>query len=112
LNTAYERLGTEDGIAVFLVTLAAERVGDSFVPRFEVVSRPTAWLAEVQADSPATPVSIAAFLTSCPETAQERARQIVAQWSVRAGASIRVGVASKSLSLDYPYSQATNHRML
>ena len=110
LNTAYERLGADDGIAVFLVTLAVERVDGSFMPRFEVVSRPNAWLAEVQGDAPAEPVSIEAFLASCPEPVRGRARQIVTEWTARAGATIRINPASRSLALDYPYSQTTNHR--
>jgi hypothetical protein len=56
--------GADDGIAISLVTLAVERVGDSYVPRFEVVSGPNAWLAEVQGVAPAEPVGIEAFLSS------------------------------------------------
>jgi hypothetical protein len=110
LNTAYERLGADDGIAVFLVTLAVERVGDSFVPRFEVVSRPNAWLAEVQSVVPAEPVSIETFLASCQDSFRDRARRIISEWTARAGASMRINPASKSVALDYPYSPTSNHR--
>jgi hypothetical protein len=110
LNTAYERLGADDGIAVFLVTLAVERVGDSFVPRLEVVSRPNAWLAEVQSVTAAAPLSIETFLETCQDSFQVRARQIINAWTARSGTSLRINPVSKSVALDYPYSPTTNHR--
>jgi hypothetical protein len=58
-----------------------ERVGDSVVPRFEVVSRPDAWLVEVQGGAPAETMGMDAFVASCFEGFRDRARQILAAWT-------------------------------
>jgi hypothetical protein len=49
LNRCQEALGDEHGIAVFLVALSVERIGDVYVPRFAVLSQPNAWRAAVAA---------------------------------------------------------------
>lgn len=110
LNTAYESLGADDGIAVYLMAFRVERVGQHYVPRFEVVSRPNTWLAEVQAPNAPAAASIADFLSSCSGEFGPRARQIVTEWRERPGAAIRVNPTSRSLTLDFPYSPSTGHR--
>lgn len=47
LNRAAESLGDE-GIAVVLLTVRVERVGEYFIPRFDVVSRPNEWRTAVK----------------------------------------------------------------
>lgn len=102
LNSAYEQLGQEEGIAIFLVQLTAERIVDAIVPRFTVVSRPNAWLAAVH-DDESTPLTVDAFLTACVDPARNLARAIVTQWAGMPGASMRINPKSASVTLDFPY---------
>lgn len=102
LNSAYEQLGQEEGIAVFLVRLTVERVVDAIVPRFTVVSRPNTWLIAVHDDETATS-TVEAFLAACNEPVRDRARAIVTQWGARPGASMRINPKSASVTLDFPY---------
>lgn len=103
LNRAYEKLGPEHGIAVYLLRLTVERVGEAYVPRFTAVSRPNVWLAAVQAQENA-PASVRAFVESCSERRRSLVDRIVTEWSARTDASIRVNPKSSSVSLDFPYS--------
>lgn len=103
LNRAFEQLGDEEGIAVFLVQLTVEEVGESFVPRFAIVARPNVWLTAVHAEEESGPPTIAGFLESCAPSARESARKIVDEWGARPDASMRINPKSASVSLDYPY---------
>ena len=58
LNRAAEVVG-ESGIPVFLVTVKVERLGDYLIPRFEIITRPNSWRAEVAASSAALEYSTA-----------------------------------------------------
>lgn len=86
LNSASEALGS-GGISVFLVSLHVERVGDFLVPRFEVVSRPNSWLAEVRknpsvrATSEAASVIVGARRMFWAETLDAAATRGLAQWA-------------------------------
>ena len=48
LNTAHESISDEQGIAVFLVSLKVDQVGQYLVPRLEMEARPNLWLAEIR----------------------------------------------------------------
>ncbi|MGH8894780.1 MAG: hypothetical protein ACRDWY_15980 [Actinomycetes bacterium] len=104
LNEAYEQLGDKNGIALFLVKLTVEAVGDSFVPRFSVVSRPNAWRSAVREEVDLGRPTVAAFLESCASEVRANAERIVREWSSLPEASLRVNPrASASVSLDLPY---------
>ncbi len=103
LNSAYEQLGAEKGIAVFLVQLTAERVGTAIVPRFQVVARPNTWLTAVHDQEDGGPRSVPAFLAVCDNDFRASAQAILAAWEARPGASMRINAGSVSISLDYPY---------
>ena len=49
--------GGDDGVAVFLVVVALEVLGDQYIPRFEVVARPNAWRASIHKDAQNQPYS-------------------------------------------------------
>lgn len=100
LNRAYEQLGDEDGIAVFLVRLSVEKVGELFVPRFTVMARPNVWLAAVHAEQASGPPTLAGFLEASRPSARGNIRVILDAWSARPHASMRI--KSKSVSLNYP----------
>lgn len=102
-NSAYEQLGAEKGIAVFLVQLTAERVADAIVPRFLVVARPNTWLTAVHDHEDGGPRSVPAFLAACESDFRASAEKILEDWESRAGASMRINAGSVSISLDYPY---------
>ncbi len=103
LNKAYEGLGGDDGIAVFLVRLTVQQIGEAYVPQFVTVSRPNTWLVAVQAQAAGSTASIESFLDSCSSTFRDRAEQIVSAWNARSGGSIHVNPKSSSISLDFPY---------
>ncbi len=103
LNSAYEQLGADKGIAVFLVQLTAERVADAIVPRFQVVARPNTWLAAVHDQEDGGPRSVPAFLAACDTGFRASAEKILKDWDARPGASMRINAGSVSVSLDYPY---------
>lgn len=102
LNSAYEQLGQEGGIAVFLVKLTAERVAEAIVPRFTVVSRPNTWLTAVH-DEGTVGSTVEAFFAACDEPLRGLARVIVTQWAARPAASMRINPKSASVTLDFPY---------
>jgi hypothetical protein len=58
LNHAAEELG-ESGIPIFLVTVKVEQLDDYLIPRFEIVSKPNSWRAEISATSAALGLSAA-----------------------------------------------------
>lgn len=106
LNEAYEALGPGKGIAAFLVTVKVQKVGQHFVPRFECVARPNDWLVAVhQEASPSRSASLTVetFLAQCTDEFRPVAEQILAGWSRRPGASMRLNPKSASVSLDRPY---------
>ena len=48
LNDAYESMNDQQGIAIFLVSLKVDQVGNYLVPRLEMKARPNLWLAEIR----------------------------------------------------------------
>ncbi len=112
LNGAFEKLGGDEGIAVFLVKLTVEQVGDSFLPRFSILARPNSWLTAVHAAEESGQPTIAAFIEATPLTERENAEKIIQDWSTRSGATIRVNPKSASVALDYPYSSDNTQRSL
>jgi hypothetical protein len=103
LNSAYEQMGQDRGIAVFLVRLTVERIGKSFVPRFSVVSRPNTWLEAVHGDEEIGARTVSAFLESCTESVRDSFKTILEEWAARPAASMRINPKSASVSLDLPY---------
>jgi hypothetical protein len=103
LNSAYEQLGQDRGIAVFLVRVTVEQIGTAFVPRFTVVSRPNTWLVAVHGEGDVGAGSVTAFLDATIEAARGKFQAILEQWSARPGASMHTSPKSASVSLDYPY---------
>src|SRR3954471_15173975 len=89
LNSAYEQMGEDNGIAVFLVRLAVEQIGESFVPRFTVVSRPNTWLAAVHGEDEAGSRTVSAFLDACAEPVRKPFKAILDDWAERPGTSMR-----------------------
>ena len=88
LNKAAEALGHEDGIAVFLVGLSVEQVGDKIVPRFEVLSRPNEWMTATRQSDQGYLGSTEAFLAATEEPYRESWSEVIRAWEQRPGASI------------------------
>lgn len=111
LNKAFESLGIDEGgVAVYLVRLGVNKVGPAYVPSFDVVSRPNAWLVEVQAaQSPGgLPAgSKDAFVAQCDIGFQSSASAILGDWERRDGGFLRFNPGSASVSLDYPYDPSS-----
>lgn len=103
LNSAFEQLGDEDGVAVFLVKVSVERVGDAFVPRFDVLARPNSWLSAVHAQQAVGRPTVQGFLQSLPAGSRDWADRIVSEWISRPEGSARVSPKLTSVSLDFPY---------
>jgi hypothetical protein len=101
LNRCQEELG-EEGIAVFLVEMAVERVDDAVVPRFSAVSRPNAWRAAVAVAGSGRLAGDEEFVAACEQTLQPPAGQILRHWRTLTGASVRYGKESVSLNLFNP----------
>lgn len=112
LNEAYEQLGHEVGIAVFLVRLTVEKVVDVFVPRFSIAARPNTWLTAVHAEQDQAPVTLTGFLESVAPSVRDTLRGIIEAWVRRPGASMRLNPKSGSASLDYPYLPGQGQRSI
>lgn len=89
LNSAYEQMDEEDGVAVFLVGLTVERVADAFIPRFAVITAPNEWRTKVSASQRETVPSLEAFLASTEPESRAGYEQLVGYWETKPGASIR-----------------------
>jgi hypothetical protein len=111
LNKAYEQLGQDEGIAVFLVTVSAEEIHSAIVPRFTVVSRPNTWLTAVNDDSTGAG-TVEGFLESCTDAARPAAKAVLESWGRRSGASMRINPKSASVSLDYSYIPGQGRRSI
>lgn len=98
LNQASEALGHEDGIAVFLVGLSVDGIGESFVPRFEVLSRPNEWIAAARRTEQGFLGSVEAFVEACDDEMVEPWQRVLDDWRQRPGGSIGTQ-AKKSVAL-------------
>jgi hypothetical protein len=70
----------DEGISVFLVDLSVVAIEDYFMPRFDVVERPNAWIEAVEANKPNLLTSIEQFLEQCPDETRDAFRQIINDW--------------------------------
>ena len=109
LNQAREALGHEDGIAVFLVALSVDGIGESFVPRFEVLSRPNEWIAAARRTEQGFLGSVEAFLEACDDQTTKPWKQVLDEWQQRTGTSIGTQ-AKKSVALYLRDPSATDGR--
>lgn len=112
LNTAREALGEEDGIAVFLVNIKVEAVGDYRVPRFELLSKPNTWLEEIRASGARNATAskfanVDEFLDAVVPERRESFREIIDQWLARSGADIKL---TSTLSLLAPIPRVSESR--
>jgi hypothetical protein len=89
LNTAYEQMDEEDGVAIFLVTVTVERVADLFVPRFTVAAAPNAWRTRARATRRETVESIDAFLESSEPESRPGYSEMIRFWEGKPGASLK-----------------------
>lgn len=82
LNEAREALGGDRGIAVFLVQLSVEQVGEYRVPRFEVLSRPNTWLEDIQGTdgSVVRYTDVDTFCSAVPADRRDAVREIIDDW--------------------------------
>ena len=88
LNQAAEALGHEDGISVFLVGLSVDMVGEHFVPRFELLSRPNEWVTATRQSEHGYLGSTEVFLAATDEANRARWTAVIESWQQRPGASI------------------------
>jgi len=102
LNSAYEQMA-EDGIAVFLVTLTVEGVGEYLVPRFTVVARPNEWRASVHASQEGRLTSVEEFLSASDPEVTDRNKQLIDDWLRRPDASVRTGQGTIALNIKHPF---------
>lgn len=94
----------DQGTRVFLVTVTAERIGESeSAIHFTARAEPNDWQAEVRRGALAALVDVEAFLALLDEGVAETARAIVDPWPDRDGASLRLSATSLGL-------YARNHR--
>lgn len=100
LNRAYEEMDDGEGIAIFLVRMSAEQIGDSFVPRFDVVNAPNEWKAAVRTSKRATIESVDAFLESTVDGCVEPYRELIAAWRELPHASVRRNGTTVTLCLN------------
>lgn len=108
LNRAYETLGAGKGVAVYLLTVKVQKVGEHFLPTFEVAARPNAWLTEAQSGGPlprAGSSSVDGFLDRCTPDFRRTATEIIAEWNQRPGTSLRVNPQASVVTLDHPYGR-------
>lgn len=103
LNRCQEALGDEHGIAVFLVALSVEKIGELYVPRFSVLSQPNAWRAAVAASESGRLTGAEDFVSACDEPIRPAAERILRRWADLAGSSMRFGKTSVSLNLRNPF---------
>jgi hypothetical protein len=103
LNRCQEEVGDEHGIAVFLVSLSVEQIGEVYVPRFTVLSQPNAWRAAVAASESGRLAGAEDFIAACEESVRGAARQILQDWQALDGSSMRFGKTSVSLNLRNPF---------
>lgn len=87
LNRAAESLGHEDGIAVFLVELSVDQVGEHFVPRFELLSRPNEWMTAARQLDHGYLGSTEAFVAAADPEHRDRWAQVISAWRERPGAT-------------------------
>ena len=84
LNRAFEQMEDGEAIAVFLVSLSVQSVGDgAYVPRFEVVNAPNEWRAEMKASSStsvAVVESVDAFLETAASDRRDLYTELIAAW--------------------------------
>lgn len=104
LNHAQEQMG-DDGIAVFLVVLGVEGVGDYLIPRLTVVSRPNQWRAAVHAAEDGRLTTAEDFLDACAPDQRERLSTMIAAWQARPDSSVRGGHGTLALNLRHPYKR-------
>lgn len=88
LNGLREKLGDDDGIAVFLVVVTVEQVGDSFVPRFSTCTEPNEWRASVQESLPRTVLTVDEFLAKSDSRYRAAHAALIAAWAARAGCKV------------------------
>ena len=91
LNRAAEALG-DDGIAVFLVRLGVDRAGDFLIPRFDVLSSPNEWRAQVAEESRLG--SVEEFFGRLEPALRSPVEEMVSRWEKRLGG--RVGHNAKN----------------
>jgi hypothetical protein len=103
LNRCQEAVGDEHGIAIFLVGLSVEQIGEVFVPRFTVLSQPNAWRAAVAASESGRLAGVEDFIVACDEGIRPSAEQILKDWQELTGSSMRFGKTSVSLNLRNPF---------
>lgn len=87
LNRAAERLG-DQGIPIFLVSVSVEEVGEYWVPRFSIVSRPNEWRAAASAASDQFLGSVDEFLDRLPVDSRAAVAALVDAWAARPGTRI------------------------
>lgn len=104
LNSAQEALGEDEGIAVFLIKLGVEQIGQHYVPRFEILTRPNEWLRKTYASQPPVLGTVDGFLTASDPRVAARNKAIVDHWLKRPGASVDTRASqSAALSIPHPY---------
>jgi hypothetical protein len=89
LNTAYEQMSEDDGVAVFLVELRVERVGDAFIPRFQMLAEPNAWRRKVGATRRDPIESVDAFLDGTADPWRAGYKRMLAFWDRQTATSTR-----------------------
>ncbi|HZN72900.1 MAG TPA: hypothetical protein VFC00_14620 [Micromonosporaceae bacterium] len=99
LNRCKEAFGDEKGIAVFLVTVSVEQIGNAYVPRFAVLSRPNTWREEVATSGAGRLSGDDEFLSACDEATRPVAEEILRNWRSLYGSSVQYGKANASLNL-------------
>ncbi len=97
LNTAYEQMTEDARVAVFLVELTVEKVGDAFIPRFTVLSSPNEWRSQVSAAHRDTIGSVEEFLETSIPDARDSYATLIQRWEQRPLTSLRRGGTTVSL---------------
>lgn len=100
--------GGEQPIAMFLVTLMLERVGETYCPRFEVTAAPNWWRATAVRSSARGAVrSVDEFLASVDSSARLRIDEILRLWQEIPGARVSPAGGINTVALYVPTSRTS-----
>jgi hypothetical protein len=108
LNRCAEAVGPDEAVAVFLVVLTLEQVGEWLVPRFEVLTRPNSWRASA-APSPQRRPTLDEFRARLDDKARGSVEEILQRWTDVPGGTIAHDAAG-SVGLYLPNPAKRNGR--
>jgi len=99
LNRAHEHMEAGDGIAVLLVELTVEQIGDTYIPRFTTCSEPNEWRARSLGVADAPTTTVEKFLAATVAEAVDAHRDLIDAWAASPRCSVVPQTKTISLRL-------------